>query len=206
MAGKSKVLSHPNKADIDRALAARESYRDIATRFGLSKSVIARYARAHFPAELAAAREVKRVANSDAIIKRLELELDRLNRVAEAAEDYLRDPENPERYVFGPRGWDIDVVYLDHSDKENTVKLKDNLQDLIDRLEEKHNIRFLHTNVRYKDPAELLINAIRSVKPQLELIAKVLGVLREKETGQGGNTLIINYVDLRKPWERNAKS
>lgn len=205
MANKSKVLSHPNKSDIDRALAARESYRDIATRFGVSKSVIARYAQKHFPAELAVAREIKRVANADDILERLELELDSLRLIREGAERYLRDPDNPEQFVFGPRGWDIDVVYLDKSNKDIPIERKANLQELIDMLENRHDGRFLHMNVKYKDPAMLLIDAIRSVKPPLELIARVLGVLKDKEEGQGGNTLIVNYVDCRKPWEKEAK-
>ena len=206
MARKSKILSHPNEPDIKRAIAAREPYRRIASRFeGISEHCVRTYAKKYFPTELAAAREVERVADSGAIIKRLETELDSLRLMREGAEDWLRDPENPERFKLGPRGYDVDVTYMDNSDKECPIKRTDNLQDLIDRLESKHKIGFLHVNVKYKDTAMLLIDAIRSVKPPLELIARVLGVLKDKEEGQGGNTLIVNYVDCRKPWEKEAK-
>ena len=203
MGGKSKIFSHPHKPDIDRAIGAREPDRRIATRFQLSEACVRRYRQKHFPTELAAAREIKRVANADAILQRLELELDSLGKIREAAEDYLRDPDNPQRFVLGPRGWDIDVVYLDKSDKDTPIERKANLQELIDILEDRHDGRFLHMNVKYKDPAMLLIDAIRSVKPPLELIARVLGVLKEDE-GKGGNTIIINYLPCPKPGERDV--
>ena len=59
MAQKCSVCAHPLRDDVDAAIVAGESYRDIARRFeGLSKSAGDRHALSHVPARLARAAAV----------------------------------------------------------------------------------------------------------------------------------------------------
>ncbi len=50
------ICSHAARADIDRALVAGEAFRDIAGRFGTSKTAVFRH-KAHVPAALARAKD-----------------------------------------------------------------------------------------------------------------------------------------------------
>ena len=203
MASKSKVLSHPNKSDIDRALAAGESYRDIARRFNLSKDVIHRYANKQFPEQLAKQREIAEIKDAQALYKKIYLEIDRLERLEKSAEKYLVDPDNPELFSFEPWARDIDVVYWDRRGKI-PVKRRLSLQTFIDEVRECQR-ELVEIKIKRKDPIDQFINAIRTVVPYLRLLGESLGVLKEKEQGAVANTLIINYMDLRKPWEKEAK-
>ena len=49
------VCAHPERATIDKALVAGGTLRDIAGRYGLSKSAVERHAAEHLPAALVAA-------------------------------------------------------------------------------------------------------------------------------------------------------
>jgi len=200
MARKSKVLSHPNKPDIDRALAVGESYRDIARRFNLSKDVIHRYANKQFPEQLAQQREIAEIKDAATLYKRIYLELDRLERLQRSAEKYLVDPDNPDLFTFEPWARDIPLVYWDRRG-EIPVKRRMTAQALIDEMRECKR-ELIEFKVKRKDPIEHFINAIRSVVPYLRFIGEVLGVLKqEKDRAPAAQTLIINYVDCRKPWE-----
>ena len=204
MANKSKVLSHPNKSDIDRALAAGDSYRNIAERFNLSLGVLHRYAHKQFPEQLAKQREIAEVKDASALYKRVYLEMDRLERLERSAEKYLVDPDNPELFTFEPWAQDIDLVFWDRSGSM-PVKRRLSAQSLIDEMRGCKKELF-ELKIKRKDPIDQFINAIRTVVPYLRLMGEALGVLKkDKEEGQGGNTLIVNYVDCRKPWEKEAK-
>lgn len=204
MAQKSKVLSHPNKTDIDRALAIGESYRDIARRFNLSKDVIHRYANKQFPEQLAKQREIAEIKDASALFKRVYLEMDRLERLERSAEKYLVDPDNPELFTFEPWARDIDIVYWDRRG-EIPIKRRVTLQSLIDEMRECQR-GLVEIKIKQKDPIDQFINAIRTVVPYLRMLGESLGVLKDKEAGTGAQTLIINYLHVGKPWEKNVSN
>jgi len=199
MANKSKVLSHPNKSDIDRALAAGDSYRNIAERFNLSLGVLHRYAHKQFPEQLAQQREIAEIKDAGALFKRVYLIIDRMERLEKSAEKYLVDPDNPELFSFEPWARDISVVYWDRR-SEIPVKRRLAMQSLIDEMRECER-ELIEIKIKRKDAIEHFINAIRTEVPYLRLIGEYLGVLKDKEV-QGGNTVIVNYEDCRKPWEK----
>jgi hypothetical protein len=202
MAAKSRVLSHPNKSDIDRALAAGESYRNIAERFKLSLGVLHRYAHKQFPEQLAQQREIAEIKDASALFKRVYLEMDRLERLERSAEKYLVDPDNPELFTFEPWGRDIDIVYWDRRG-ETPIKRRITLQSLIDEMRECSR-ELVEIKIKRKDPIDQFINAIRTVVPYLRMLGESLGVLKDQKEGQGAQTLIVNYIDLRKPFARDS--
>lgn len=59
MSRQCSVCIHPDRDAIDKALVAGEPYRDIAGRYGLSRSAVERHKNNHIPAMLAKAVEVK---------------------------------------------------------------------------------------------------------------------------------------------------
>ncbi len=65
------ICSHSDRAAIDAALVAGESYRTIAARYGPSKTALIRHKAEHLPAKLAKAHEAKEVASADRLITEL---------------------------------------------------------------------------------------------------------------------------------------
>lgn len=63
----STIETHPQRADIESALLQGISYRDIAGRYGLSKSAVERYSD-KLTSTLAKAQEAQEVANGDRLL------------------------------------------------------------------------------------------------------------------------------------------
>ena len=71
MPGSSTVASHPQIDEINALLVAGAPHRDVAGRFGLSKSAVTRHARNGLPKSMVRAREAKEVASADALVAEL---------------------------------------------------------------------------------------------------------------------------------------
>lgn len=66
------VCGDKSRQSIEKALIGGGSYRDIAGRFGVSKSAVERHAKRCVPERLARAAEVRERVNGDALLERLE--------------------------------------------------------------------------------------------------------------------------------------
>ena len=61
------VCSHPRRTEIDRLLVEKVSLRDIAGRFGVSRSALSRHT-GHIPGALVAAKEAGKVADAGTLL------------------------------------------------------------------------------------------------------------------------------------------
>jgi hypothetical protein len=71
MARLCTICVHPERALINGAILAEESYRSITERFGVSAGAIARHKADHLPAHLAKAQEAAEVVQADGLLARL---------------------------------------------------------------------------------------------------------------------------------------
>ena len=83
------VCSHPERAEIDRALLAGETKRTIAARYGLSATAVQNH-KAHVPPALAKAHEAKEVARADSLLGMVRSQYDRALRHIDASERVLK--------------------------------------------------------------------------------------------------------------------
>ncbi len=65
------ACGHPERSEIDAALVAGETLRDIARQYRVGKDVVARHKEAHLPGRLVRAREVEEIADADTLLSRL---------------------------------------------------------------------------------------------------------------------------------------
>lgn len=84
------ICNHPNRREIDKALVTRSaSMRDIAGRFGVSRSALSRHKKNHLPRLVKAAEaaaEVQAVASGADLIDELDRLLKRAMAILEKAE------------------------------------------------------------------------------------------------------------------------
>jgi hypothetical protein len=66
------ICSHPDRAEIDRALLDTDSLRDIAGRFDVSRSALDRHKADHLPEQLSKAQEADEVTQADDLLGRLD--------------------------------------------------------------------------------------------------------------------------------------
>jgi len=79
------ICGNPNRGDIDAALVAGGSLRDVAGRFGLSRSAVHRH-HEHVPKALAKAKQAREVAEAGTLLGRVELLIRDCRTIAQKAQ------------------------------------------------------------------------------------------------------------------------
>lgn len=183
MAGKSKISTHPAKKYIELELVKGTPYRDIVGQFSgdISRSSLGRYKRKHLPEQLAKAREAKEVSNADKLLAELARLRIYANKLMEACDRYLTDPEHPDWYDIGPRAHDVDVTYEAEDGQGKTYRRKARMSDLLKLIEKKD---ILPIEIRWKiaDPRELVLKAHKALKEDLELLGRIWGEIKGEGT------------------------
>ena len=150
--GKCTICGHEEREEIDRALVRGEGLRALARRYGASHSAMFRHKRDHIPAELALtatrAVEAGRLARETALVGEVERRTERglnvmaeresmlrgVNKLFEACDDWLTDPEDPERYDLGPRAEELLVHYWQTGEDGERVRAKAPLSELLEQV------------------------------------------------------------------------
>jgi hypothetical protein len=65
------VCGHPQRHEIEQAMLAREPFRAIARRFGLSKDALLRHHDDHLPAALVEASRIREITRADDLVDRV---------------------------------------------------------------------------------------------------------------------------------------
>ncbi len=173
------ICNHASRADIDRALVANDSYRNIAVRFSVSVSALTRHKADHLPEALVEATKAQQA--SDAIDVMIELQrcFTRINKLFDACDAWLTDPEDPTRYTLEPRSNEVKVIFSEDGPNGKPVQKKERLSTLLGRLEGK---QVLYSEVRHSDPRELVLKTAAQLESQQELLAKLIGQLQQEGT------------------------
>jgi len=191
------VDTHPEREKIIAAMIKGEqSFRIIADQFGIPVSCITRYMRDKLTAQAGAVMAKEGAGNGSALLNRVETVMKRMQKLYDACDEYLRHPDDPDRYELGPKAWEFDIAYRfpDPRNPKKYIAGHDTLNNLLAKCEA-GNIRPLSVRFRHSDPRKLIIETAAVLSKQLELIAKIQG----KIDGPGDNTvvnvLVVNGKD-----------
>jgi transposase len=125
------IDTHLKKEEIIKAIiSGNESYRNIAKRFGLSAAAITRYLKDRLYQKIVSAKAEEGGKAKGQVIDRIEKAIDDIQKVYDACDEWLTDPDNPARYELGSREHEINVVYQE----KNGIKRKASLKTLLNRL------------------------------------------------------------------------
>ncbi len=188
------ICAHPQRQSIDQALVAGEPYRAIARRFAASPEAVLRHKAAHLPADLLKAREVEQETRALDTMAELRRCVERTNLLFDACDAWLRDADDPSRYDLGPRPDDLLVTYIEAGLNGRPVRRKAPLSELVEKVEESGR-RVVLVETKRADPRELVLKTAGRLQGQLELVAKLLGVLDER--GPVAILLAPEWLEIR---------
>lgn len=158
-----------------------------------------RHRASHLPQRLAAARQrahlerLRRAARDTALVTQeaetqardlaistdlvaeAEQCLRRLVLLCDACDDYLRRPEDPQRYDLSPRAEEVLVTYAD----DGGPRKRSTLAELITRIP--GSVRRDRIELEGADPRRLLVQASARIHTQLQLLAQLDGRLAATE-------------------------
>jgi hypothetical protein len=170
------VCQHEDVGEIDAALVRGVSPYELESRYiALSHDAIQRHKdNGHIASSLLKAQAVREIANADKVQAELEGALSRVNKLFDACDEWLTDPDDPTRYDVGSRAHEVRVIYQDGGKSK-----KASLQELLERVEGEGRVITM-VETKHADPRDLLLKTAGRLQAQLELIAKLLGELDDR--------------------------
>jgi hypothetical protein len=187
MPPKCTICQHKQRPDIDSALVSQASLRDIAGQYGVGKSSLSR----HMSCLNGALEKAREEHGINAALD-VDAELTQLFAVAHklkvACDEWLTDPADASRYTLEPRADEVEVIYVEQAPgAEKPVRRRDLLSGLLARIEGKLSVTVTHTVSRQTDNRRLLIEVLRQLVAQLDIVAKLRGLYKQPETNPYDN-------------------
>lgn len=191
MAGRKwTVEQHPKRDEIEQQIVEGVSFRGIAKHFNIPQASVQRYVNQRFVELAGDAIRERQLDHGEAIVERIHNLIKRLEKLVNAADDWLTDPDDPEKYTLAPRADEVEIVYYTYDREGKPIRHKKKLQELVNQIEEtgKEVAELQWKNV---DIRTLLPRTADSLHRQLDLVAKILGEVKEKEAGNTYNFIQI---------------
>jgi hypothetical protein len=183
------VDTHPERDKIIKAIIRGErSLRDIGRQYKIAVSCLAGYLRDKLAVQSAKILAKDGDKNGANLLQRVETIMLRMQKLYDACDEYLQDPENGEKYYLGPRAHEMQVVY-EKPGKGKRVRVKEPLDRLLEKISGK-GLFPVEVYSKYADPRKLIIDTASVLSKQLELIGKITQQLPQADTTV--NILVIN--------------
>lgn len=176
-------------------------YGQIAKRFGISTNLITAYSRYVLQKNYAALRDAKQEDDASVYASRLEELQTYCNKVIAACDEWLRDPDDPEKYTLDPRYDELRVVYMVSEESDDgrirKVKKSADLSYLLDELRRYGRIEPQTVSYKSADPRKLMLEALGLARENIKTISEVLGVIKDiRMTVDVQGSLIPNLTNL----------
>src|SRR5262245_57710739 len=187
MARVCKICRHPQTLEIDRFLAKRTSYRDIARQFGVTHAGVERRVKNCIPEFLDAARAEQKRERAIVVEDEVNRVFNRLNKLLDACDEWLTDPSDHAKYSLDARAHELLVIYDDLADlteKGQPKRKRDQLSNLLARLEKKGRVEAASVTLKRADPRDLIVRTAGEIKGQLELFARLQGLFQRDRANE----------------------
>lgn len=212
MARHCTICKHAERTEIDKALIEGVSLRNIAKRFGITEAAVFRHNKGHLTEALLKSKEAKEVVHgmeivaedvarqageadhANRVMNRLEEILVRTNRLFDACDEWLRDPDDPEKYCIEPRSEDVSVVYLGRDSEGKPVRMKDRLSVLLSRIEERSVDDIKVVEVKHADPRKLILDTAAEFRQGIMLHLNILEVFYNTQRMRQFQEIVLREV------------
>ena len=167
-------------AIISALIDGKKSLRYIARQYDIDPACLSRYLSERLGEKAAMVRAEQGKAEGQAILDRLETVRARMEKLYDACDEYLQDPEDPSKYDLSPRALEIVVSYrtVDDANPNKLVTKKATMQQLIDICFE-HGYETTLIRTGSVDPRRLIIDTHNALCKELELMAKIEGAIKD---------------------------
>lgn len=221
------ICSHPQRHEIEKAVVQGESLRNIVLRFGnCSTASVSRHSKrcvAKALEQVSHARkriEAERNERSVEVIQQhvteqaavtlqtvvtIETELARsfkeVNKLADALDEYLDDPDQPGTYTLDPRADQAMIIWEEleentvEGQKPKWIKRRGTLQQALALAFSNGHRRLVSAEaISVSDPRELLLKMLAQRCRQIEIMAKLEGRYSVPAPLSDGNTVQLVWI------------
>ena len=173
--GRCKVCDHKKSADIDKALRAGEHITELAKKYKISRSTLSKHKKEHMGKVLNVAGRKGLICIEELLIQLTE-NMKFMRKMMYACDDWLKDPEDPDKYFIGERSSEIEITYLEKNEETgryNQVPKKATLQEIIDANDAEGHYMIMKLQSTASDPRELLLKSVNKLEKSVEIVMKI---------------------------------
>lgn len=172
MPKKREISEHPRRKEIEEAILRGDSFSKIQQAFNLSYFALYRYATVDMKQDIVVARQQQQEETQDLAKNTLLDMLGSCKRLHDACDEWLRDPDAPQKYTLVPRATEVKCVYLESTEDGDRRQVKTDLQTLLDKTQVKVNY-----TVAQIDNRKLMLDVVNTTGKQLETLGRYMGIL-----------------------------
>ncbi len=171
-----KVCDSKRVVQINQMILRGDSIAKINKLYGISRTTITKHKRECIAEVLQTAldeRGEEKQLVGDTLIKQVEADIGMIHKLINACDEYLTDPEDPNKYFVGPRSNEIEIVYQGKDPQTGRLEKlthKASLQEMIDVVENSDNFIVRNINIKQADPRELLLKSIAKLEGIVKMI------------------------------------
>lgn len=181
--GTCKVCNHNDVVHINKCIYNNDTVSSIAKRWGMSRGTINKHRDVCLAKEINQKKDIIEQLTSNDRLKAYEDRFDKTNKMIEAVDRWMTDPDNPGQYTIDDRANEIDVIYQEW-DKENgrlkQGKMKATLQDLLTAVDS-GGFMVREITSRRVDPRKLLLESLKEEREMIKMIMDLTQKAREWE-------------------------
>jgi hypothetical protein len=151
-------------------------------------------------------REERQQRRALAIEDEIDRVFRRLNKLLDACDRWLTDPDDPELYTLDVRDNELDVIYLDYGDltgEGNPKRKRAHLSALLAMIREEGKAEAVKVYSKHADPRDLIIKAAAEIKGQLELIGRLRGLFQRDRENEADVRRRQQQAHENRKWAEN---
>lgn len=215
MPRRCSICSHPQVKKINEAICNSRSYRSIASQFGSTHATVMRHIETCLGLELSVLIKEAKIKRAINVYDEFTEQLDFAKQLRLAAQDYLRDANNPLRLAITPKAHEIEVTYFDHNDmetigfgenaverpKKKAAQLSVILESLTTSGIEPDKFKITTIDIR-----KFALDAINTADTCIDKFAKMGGDYTKDKVNPADIDLVTETVDrlVEKGWDRET--
>jgi hypothetical protein len=189
---KTVVEMHPKRLKIEKELAEGLPIRAIAKKYHISRQALEGYKRNRLPSKLVKAIERRDITDAQQLFQVILKAVQRMEKLSDACDSFLQDPDNPGEYYMGPRAHDLKIVYLEgekvvnkRGEKIVWKKKTAMLQDLLNVVNGVSMWHVVSVQSADADPRMLLVKSSEALTKSMETLVNAW-----RSIDQGKNTFL----------------
>lgn len=192
MANTFSIDKHPKKDLIKRDIIHGVTVTQIAKNYGITTSSVQRY-KAVVQKELAALWDKECQKSAATLNERYEEIAVMLKKQLLACEEWLQDPDNPDKYTVIPRSSEIKIVLEWYDSEDHYHRRTTTLREAIAEIEKSGkmvgSITFNNTDTR-----KIILETAKVLQQNLDSIARLQGSVSDIIIAQNNPTIILSQI------------
>ncbi len=193
MANTFTVDKHPQKKAIIKDILSGLPETKIASKYDLTQKSINRYKNGKLMKMLAEIWDERNTEASRNLSERFEEVATMLRKQLLACEQWLQDPDEPDKYTVAPRASEVIIVTEWWDDQDRPHRRKEYLDSLLQEIRgEGRSV----TSVSFsnQDTRKILLETAKVIQANLEQIAKLQGAISDVIVAQNNPTIILSQI------------